>query len=110
MLNEHYEIEKKLMAQLEELWANDKCVSRTVIFRLVLELDPNFQVSGGEGGRGSTGHMDRLKKWFYYGFNKRHRLSNRKIASIGQKLPDRWQEKLTSVIPKIQIARYSQKY
>ena len=108
VLNEHYEIEKKLMAQLEELWANDKCVSRTVIFRLVLELDPDFQVSGGEGGRGSAGHMDRLKTWFYYGFKSRYRLSNRKIASIGQKLPDRWQEKLRTQQSRVAAARFPQ--
>eukprot|EP00956_Cyclotella_meneghiniana_P036000 scaffold120055_cov77-Cyclotella_meneghiniana.AAC.2 len=110
VLNPHYEIEKKLIAQLEELWANNKCVSRTVIFWLVLELDPNFQVSGGEGGRGSAGHMDRLKTWFYYGFKKRHRLSNRKIASIGigQKLPDRWQEKLRTQQQRVAAAQFPQ--
>ena len=108
VLNEHYAIEKKLIAKLEELWENDKCVSRTVVFRLVLEIDPDFLVSGGQGGRGSTGHLDRLKTWFYHGFKKRFNLSNRKIASIGQKLPDKWREKLRTQQQRVAAAQFPQ--
>ena len=36
----------------------------------------------------------RLQTWFYFGFNRRYNLSNRKLASIGQKLPVDWEEHL----------------
>ena len=94
VLDHDDETEKKLYEQLQELWAGDKRVSRVVVFRLVLDIDPMFKVSGGPGGKGSAGHWYRLQTWFYFGFNRRYNLSNRKLASIGQKLPVDWEEHL----------------
>ena len=66
-----------------------KRVTIHIIFRKVLELDPNFL-----GGVGSVNHMAKLKKWFYYGLKRREKFSMRKIVSVGQKLPPNWKEKL----------------
>ena len=56
---------------------------------------------GFQGGVGSKGHFKRMKKWFYYGFKRRHKLSRRKTSSIGQKLPKDWEEKHQSIISRI---------
>jgi len=69
-------------------------VSRVVVFRLVLDIDPMFKVSVGPGGKGTSGHWYRLQIWFYFGFKRRYSLSNRKLASVGQKLPLIWEEHL----------------
>ena len=55
--------EKLLLVWLEEQWRLDQRVSRTMIFRKVLDIDPKFK-----GGVNSDGHLNRLKKvvllWF----------------------------------------------
>lgn len=84
--------ETLLMAWLEQRWKLEQRVSRTMIFRRVLEIDPKFK-----GGVSSDGHLSRMKKWFYYGFKVRNGLSNRKICGAGQKLPDNWETKLTNM-------------
>jgi hypothetical protein len=61
LLNEDHEIENELMVKIKALWVDGKRVSRAVIFRLALDTDPNFKVDGGEGGKGSPGHLTRLK-------------------------------------------------
>eukprot|EP00956_Cyclotella_meneghiniana_P009844 scaffold13631_cov38-Cyclotella_meneghiniana.AAC.19 len=65
-------------------------------------------ISGGQGGRGSTGYLDRLKTWFYHGFKKRYNLSNRKIASISQKLPTNWQRHLRTQQQSVAAAQFPQ--
>ena len=62
-----------------------KRVSRAVIFRTVMDIDPVFKVSDGTGTKGTVGHIKRMNKWFYYGFNRYYNLSNRNISSVGQK-------------------------
>lgn len=84
--------EKYLMEWLQERWRLEQRVSRTMIFRKVLDLDPKFC-----GGVESDGHLDRLKKWFYYGLKVRQNLSNRKISGAGQKLPGNWEETLKNM-------------
>eukprot|EP00957_Ditylum_brightwellii_P102779 7832711-Ditylum_brightwellii.AAC.1 len=49
------------------------------------------------GGIESPNLMKRLKKWFYCGFVTRHKLSVCKIASVGQKLPADWKEKMLNM-------------
>lgn len=108
VLNDDYEIEEELMIKIRDLWERGKRVSRAVIFRLALEIDPTFKVSGGDGGKGSVGHLKRLKQWFYFGFKRRKRLSNRKIASIGQKLPRNWERHLENLQKRIAAAQLPQ--
>ena len=59
-----------------------------MIFCKVLEIDPELC-----GGFGKEGYLEKLKKWFYYGFTKRKYLSIWKLASVGQKLTKYWEEK-----------------
>ena len=73
---------KTLIKWLEERWKLEQRVSRTSIFRKVLDIKPKFC-----GGFKEDGYLGRMKKWFYYGFVKRFDLSNRKISGAGQKLP-----------------------
>ena len=54
----------------------------------------------------SSGHLVRLMKWFYYGFKRRYYLSNRKIASIGQKLPKTWKEDLVNLQGRIAAEQF----
>ena len=95
--------ETVLMAWLEERWRLDQRVSRTMIFRQVLKIDPKFK-----GGVESEGHLSRLKKWFYYGFKVRHELSNRKICGAGQKLPVNWEQKLIDMHGKVRAKQQPQ--
>ena len=53
-----------------------------------------FKVSGGTGGKGSAGHLVRLRKWFYFGFKRCYNLFNRKLFGVGQKLPINWEKHL----------------
>ncbi len=79
-------MEKQLLEWLEALWKDQKRVSRTMIFRKVMELDPKYN-----GGPKAEGFMEKMKKWFYKGFKVRAGLSVRKIAGAGQKIPDGWE-------------------
>ena len=88
--------EEILMAWLEERWELEQRVTRTMIFRKVLDIDPKFK-----GGVKEDGYFDRLKKWFYYGFKVRHSLSVRKISGAGQKLPLNWEQKLLDLHGKV---------
>ena len=72
------------------MWEAQKHVSRYVIFRTVLDINPTFKVRSGPGGKGSDGHMVRMKKWYYFGFKRCYNFSNRKLSSVGQKLPINW--------------------
>ena len=108
LLNDDQELEEELMVTIKDLWERGKRVSRSIIFRLALDIDPKFKVTGCGGGKGSVGHLNRLKKWFYFGFNKRKRLSNRKIASIGQKLPRNWEKHLADLQKRIAAAQFPQ--
>ena len=85
-----YGIENQLYAKLVDMWEAQKHVSIYVIFFTVLDIDPTFKVSGGPGGKVSAGHLVRLQKWFCFGFKRCYNLSNRKLCSVGQKLPINW--------------------
>ena len=89
-------MEVKLEAWIVKCNTEEKRVTSTMIFRKVVELDPNFL-----GGVESDKFMIKLKKWFYYGFIKRANLSVRKLASVGQKLPVNWQEKMVDLRARI---------
>jgi len=95
-LHSQTKTEKTLMVWLEERWAKEQRVSRTMVFRKVLENDPKFC-----GGVKSDGYLDRMKTWFYYGLKIRFDLSNRKIAGAGQKLPDNWEQALVDMRGKV---------
>ncbi len=81
------ELEEKLAEWIDKLQEEEKRITRAMIFRKALELDPDFQ----------GGDMKRLKQWFYYGFKRRANLSIRKIASVGQKLPKDWEAKMVDM-------------
>ena len=72
------------------MWEAQKRVYRSVIFRTVLDIDPTFKVSDVPGGKGSAGHLVRLRNWFYFCFKRFYKLSNGKLSSVGQKLPINW--------------------
>lgn len=80
------QMETGVKTWLRGCYATDKRVSRTMIFRQALLLDPSFK-----GGPKSEGFIERMKNWFYYGFKVRANLSVRKLASVGQKLPLEWE-------------------
>lgn len=86
---ERSHVDKELLKWLEDLWKNEKRVTRTMIFRKALEINPELY-----GGVQSEGFLGRMKNWFYYSFVKKFNLSCRKIASVGQKLPENWEEKM----------------
>ena len=69
-MNADHEIEVQLYAKLTEYWEDNKLVSRAVVFRTVLDLDPMFKVSGGTGGKGTIEHLQRQKQCFYFGFKQ----------------------------------------
>ena len=76
-------------------------MSRAVIFYTVLDIDPVFKFSGVPGIKGKVGHIKRLKKWFYYGFNRHYILSNINISSAGHKFPKDWETRLSNLICRI---------
>ena len=90
--------EDELYRRIEKIWGKRKHVSRAAIFRTVMDIDPVFKVSGGPGIKWMVGQMKRLKEWFYYGFNRYYNLSNRRISSVGQKLPKDWKTHLSNLI------------
>ena len=47
------------------------------------------------------GYLERMNKWFYYGFVKRFDLSDRNISAAGQKLPNNWENALVGVRGKV---------
>ena len=74
--------EETLIEWIEEGWKLEQRVSRTSIFRKVLDIDPKFC-----GGVKEDGYLGRMKKLFYYGFVKSFDLSNHKMSGAGQKFP-----------------------
>ena len=99
------DVEKELITRLDKMWVDQKRVSRSIVFRTVLEIDPNFKAEG-PGVKGSQQHLMRLKNWFYYGFNRRHKLTNRRISGAGQKLPKDWQSRHKVLVQR--LAAYQQ--
>ena len=93
------------MKRLETLWEQEKRVSWSVIFRTVLEIDPNSKVEGSDV-KGSKEHVLRLKNWFYFGFRSRNKLSNRRICGAMQKLPKDW--KVRHKVMAERVAAYQQ--
>ena len=85
--------EEKLMKFIRQLWAEHKKVTRLIVFNQVMNINPKFL-----GVTRSPGFYSRLCDWFYLGFKCRHNLSRRKVASVGQKVPDDWQEKKANIV------------
>ena len=79
------------------MWEAQKRVSRSVIFRTVLDIDPTFKVSGAPSSKGLVGHLVRLRKWFYFGFKRYYKLFNRKLSSAVKKLPINWEKHLENL-------------
>ena len=92
MLDEKSRVEKELDRWLDEQFKNERRITRTMIFRKVMEIDPNFC-----GGVNDPELLNKLKRWFYYGAKLRCNLSVRKIASVGQKLPTDWEAQMVKV-------------
>ena len=88
--------EKTLIEWLEERWKLEQRVSRTTVFRKVLDIDPKFC-----GGVKLDGYLERMKQWFYYSLVKRFDLSNCKISGAGQKLPTNWEKALVDMRGKV---------
>ena len=89
-------MEQTLLKWCDEQWAANKVLTRGIIFRRALLLLPNMC-----GGKHSKKCFRRMKKWFYMGFNKRCKLSKRRISSTGQKLPKDWETKVLSIIRRV---------
>ena len=66
-------------------------MSHDVTFRTVLGIDQMFKVSNITGKKGKIEHICIPMNWFYFGFKRRYYLSNRKLSSVGQKLPNWWE-------------------
>jgi len=86
--------ETELIEWLEERWNLEQRISRTMLFRKVLEIKPSFC-----GEVKSDGYLDQMKTWFYYGIVNRLDLSNRKIVGTSQKLPNtyNWEQALVDM-------------
>jgi len=89
-------LEKELYKWCRAKWEDDRHVTRAIMLRHAMCINPGFL-----GGVGSQGHFSKLKNWFYYGWKKRFKLSTRKISSCGQKLPRDWQLKVANIIARI---------
>ena len=66
-----------------------------------MDIYPILKVSGGPGIKGTVEHTKRLKKWFYYGFNRHYNISNRHISTVSQNLPKDWETYLSNLICRI---------
>ena len=84
-------LEKKLLKWCTKQWDNGKKVTRGIMFRRAMLIDPSF----------CGGNFIQLKKWFYGGFKKRSGMSKRVVSSCGQKLPKDWEEKQVSIVNRV---------
>ena len=62
--------EDKLMSHIKTLWSQGKIVTRHIVFHAVMKINPQFL-----GGVKSSGHLAKLRDWFYLGLKKRYNLS-----------------------------------
>ena len=90
------QVENELLKWCKKQWEKKKVTMRGIIYYCALEIDPKHC-----GGKDSQNVFERLKKWFYGGFNKRCKLSKRRISSTGQKLPLDWKEKTSLIIQRV---------
>ena len=93
---ENDKVEKELMVWLEQLWKDERRVSRTMVIRKALEINPEFK-----GGKNSNQFLSKAKNWFYFTFTKKNDLSIRKLCSVGQKLPPDYKEKEKAMVGKV---------
>ena len=96
-------MEKTLIIWCDKQWESNKVLTRGIIFRKALEMYPNFC-----GGKKNRKCFRKLKKWFYYGFKKRCKLSKRRISSTCQKLPKNWEDKVASIVRRVSKAQMPQ--
>ena len=64
-------------------------MTRTILFHKVLDIDTKFY-----GKVVKEGYLEKLKKWFYYGFPKRNYPSIKILSIVGKKIPKDWEEKM----------------
>jgi len=74
--------------------------TRGIIFAKAFKLNGSLW-----GEKNDPRFFDRMKQWFYGGFNKCAKLSKRHVSSIGQKLPPDWKVKVTSIINRVAAAQ-----
>ena len=86
-------MEREVLEWCKRQWSRRKVVTRGVIFDKALEVHP-----GHCGGKTDPDVFAKLKNWFYTGFNKRCKLSKRRISSTGQKLAKNWREKRARIV------------
>ena len=88
-----YDLEKKIMSYINEIWTKKRWVSRVIVFCYVYEIFLWFK-----GRKASPIYFSNMKTWFYYGFTKHHQLFYTRIASTSRKLPNDWQDKMRHII------------
>ena len=106
MKNPDHEMEEKLYGNLGEYWADDKRVSCAIIFQTVIDINQISKVDNGTGGKGTIEHLRRLMKWFYFGFKRQYYVSNRKLSSVGQNLPNQWEMNLCDLQRRIAAEQF----
>ena len=88
------QIETEIYRYVKELWKEKKKVSRLIILRKVLEINPLFK-----GGRANNPKWFKcIKNWFYHGFCRRYNLSYTRVAGVSRKLPPNWKELHGSIV------------
>jgi len=81
-------LEIALTDWIKDMHSQRKPVIRILVLKKALELEPNFM-----GGLLAPDFMKRAMPWYYRYINRRaHHLSIQKPTSVGQKLPDGWQD------------------
>ena len=66
------------------------------MFQKVIEVLPLFK-----GGIDSSIFLKDTKNWFYFGFKPRYNLRYIHISGASRKLPQRWEERVRSIIARV---------
>lgn len=82
---QHIVVEEKVAEWIREKRGEGKRISRLVVLRTFLQLNPDMF-----GGKSAVGFMVKINRLFY-AFLKRHNISIRAITSVGQTLPVGWE-------------------
>ena len=59
-------MEKEVFKYIQDLCKDSERVTRTIIYRKVIELHPHFL-----GGPGSDRFLQKFNNWFYYSFTRK---------------------------------------
>ena len=71
-------------------------VTRLIILKKVLDLDPLFKC-----GFGYTVIMPKIINWLYYGLEFSFNLSYKHISGSSQKMPIGWEAKLEQIVTRV---------